>query len=87
MKRYIDEGVIPQALFQHRVAGIMCGLISNVQMMREEIDSFPVPQWAYHELSEGYTVSDALFNMENELKELRQIHREFIEYLNCKDNG
>lgn len=84
MKKYTDKGVIPQNLFQHKVAGVMCGLIDNIQMMCDEISKFPVPEWASYELSEGYDIRDAVFNMETELRELRQIHREFIEYLNDK---
>ena len=81
MKAYTDEGVIPQYLFKHKVAPVMSGLISNVQMMFEELDKFPAPEWANYELSEDYDMRDAIFNMRTELQELRQIHREFIEYL------
>ena len=84
MKQYTDEGVIPQALFQHKVAGIMCGLIDNVTMIKEDIAMTP---WSCHELSDGYTVIDAVINMETELRALRKIHREFIEYLNNRDEA
>ena len=82
MTRYSDEGIIPQNLFQHKVAPEMSGLFSNVEMMLDDLEQFP--EWADHELAPDYNVREALDNMKTALTELRAIHKEFIEYLNSK---
>lgn len=82
MKRYSDDGVVPQNLFQHKVAQIMSGLFSNVEMMLEDIEQFP--EWAEHELGPDYSVREALDNMKTCLDELRSEQKEFVEYLNSK---
>lgn len=83
MKNYTDKDVVPQNLFAHKTAQIMSGLMSNVEMMIEDIGSFP--NWAEHELAPGYNTCEALNNMKTNLIELRKIHKEFVKYLD--DNG
>lgn len=79
---YSDKDVIPQALFRHRIAPEMSGLFSNVSMMLEDIEEFP--DFAEHELAPDYNVRKALNNMQTALKSLRNIHKEFIEFLDNK---
>lgn len=81
VKNYSDSGMIPQALFQHRVAGYLSGLIDNVQLISELRND-----WENFELAPGYTMADALDNMGTCAGELKQVIKEFIEFLDDKEN-
>lgn len=78
-KTYADSGVIPQALFQHRVTPELSSLKSNVQMMMDDLGDFP--EWANHELAPDYKVSEALESMRMALDEVSVIIKEFVDYM------
>lgn len=74
LKRTKDAIYNMMSIRKHRIKPYLSGLSSNVSMMLEDLNSYGQLK-ADHELSDGYTVKDALLNMEQNLSEVRLLFK------------